>query len=88
METKIDCRRMGAWGDICVYHDVCYDATTFYFLRDSVRDDCRANHTQCGHFYGEADLKTGRVYPLRQPPDINRAVFPFNGGEGCTIFPA
>lgn len=74
-----DCRRLGAWGDICTYRNMCYDGKVFYFLS---KGGCGVDALDnCGVWYEDADLKEGLIYPSYpvKPVDKNTR-FPFNGG--------
>jgi hypothetical protein len=33
--TRRRCLRMGSWGDVCVYDNVCFDGRVYYFLEES-----------------------------------------------------
>jgi hypothetical protein len=32
--TRRRCMRMGAWGDVCVYENLCFDGNVYYFLEE------------------------------------------------------
>ncbi len=76
LTTVHNCRRMGSWGDVCSYKDICYDGRTFYFFTP---DGCTDPAT-CGVFYEDADLREGLIYPAYPVKEALGARFPFNGG--------
>lgn len=85
--TVTDCRRMGAWGDVCTYENLCHDGTAFFFLVP--RGGCNGSvGTSCPTFYEDADLKEGLIFPKHPVKSTRRLTFPFNGGERGIFLPS
>ena len=78
------CRRMGWWGDVCTYTNVCYDGRVFYFLEAG---GCTGSLKDCPEFYEDSDLYEGLIHPEREPSEAAEQPFPFNGGAWfvCTL---
>ena len=90
--TTWNCRRMGAWADVCTYENVCYDGGAVYFL--GWPGGCERDFASCEPIYEEVDLKEGLVYPMRRER-ISEAgsvtpSFPLNGGAliGKPVLPS
>jgi hypothetical protein len=80
MSTK-KCTRIGAWSDVCVYKNMCFDKVAWYLIGDAgagQKFGDYAAHTKM--HYPANDFKTGIVYPVRPVPPDDYGFFPFNGG--------
>jgi hypothetical protein len=80
LHSTYNCRRMGAWGDICTYENVCYDGSFLYFLEPGA-----AQHPKdTAAFYCDADLYEGLIFPRREGHDRRENRLPFNGGKSLS----
>jgi hypothetical protein len=76
--TTHDCRRIGAWGDVCVYSDMCYDGTYLYYF--SPGEPCVGHTGTCRTVYNDGDIMEGIILPQHDVADVNIKPVPFNGG--------
>ncbi len=84
LRTTHKCVRIAAFGDACVYENICYDpASAFWFQFDP---DANLNKRSPDPVtYGITDFKTGVVYPRSTipAPDPSKETSPYNGGSEC-----
>lgn len=79
--TTWKCYRMGAWGDVCVYNNICFDGSFWTFL------DPTSENVNLGApptVFGRRDMLEGYLVPYRRVPDVDDQTFPFNSGE-CRV---
>lgn len=81
IKSKLDCRRLGAWGDICVYDDVCYDGRVLYMFDED--KGAKGDPLQAPPFHCDGDLLEGLILPRRENADFREHRLPLNGGEDC-----
>lgn len=78
LSTKHDCRRIGAWGDVCVYDNMCYDGTYLYYFTPG--EPCVGHSGSCRTIYNDGDIMEGIILPQRDVAGVDVKPVPFNGG--------
>ena len=77
-ETQKKCYRMAAWGDVCVYHNTCFDGSVW-----SLIDNRAKNHNVSSqpNLESHKDMLEGYLVPSKPVQSPERAIFPMNSGE-------
>jgi hypothetical protein len=77
LRTQWRCYRMSAWGDVCVYDNICFDGVHFTFLdRRSLNMNASSAMTE----FGVKDMQEGTLVPTRRVESVATERFPFNSG--------
>lgn len=78
LETRRKCYRMGAWGDICKYENMCFDGHVWTML-----DPRSKNMDPASEYDVDAprDMLEGYLVPSRPVPSEKTITFPFNSSK-------
>lgn len=73
VETSFKCYRMGAWGDVCVYHGLCLGGEEWLFLNQE-------RGRTLAPINGVRDMLEGYLIPSKAVPSLQKQVIPYNSG--------